>query len=670
MTTGSISNIPNLDLGYGAKLSQVAGEITEKAYKIRQLGKENLAESFLTEYSAAVNEFNSKVRYDKTYYENGNKYNELKNVLSDKYELFKKTAQDQEFTDIELEKISNKVKEFDLLAETSFGTKYTSYREEQEKQNFLTLQIKKTENQNTEMFQGRRETAIKGFKSSLKEMETAVNNNFIDEPKALEEAIKQKRNLINSSVLSNLDNQTELARLSNLSFEEFQKEYQDLNFKLKNNDMTISSDDYKVFKASIEAAHQEIKRRGKANELYTKKEALELEANLREKPVESALDTLQISAFEPISLSLDKVGTVATNYKYGTQYKSIKDVVNDGIQPITIQKGFNDKLSIYDNPQASSYEIMGARQQEYIEYVAGESQDIQESVFNGQYSGDTEAKVPIGYRISLSYFNYGPTKDLYDKVYTPGNRAALENYKNVELNAGANLEIYEARNYKETETYKNYVAGASPLQLNKIMTSEPPKGYYSELSLGGKLKALKLAGINDENSKTLSSDLEKFLKDLTIVMIEEKTGGILTKDLAKQSGIDESDIPISQLSNNQKQKVINYMTSTDEFQEELTRRFEPVFNEITQGIQSIDTGYGYFCNISSEFDGEKAAKGIRNIIETEKLTTKEGQIPSSKWIKPISYLNKNQMVLTFQGEVLRKDGKPYVIDLDDMGWSK
>lgn len=661
--TSMKTNVPELDLGYGLKASKVLLDITGKIDKINQIGKENLVESFLSEYSSKINEFNSKLRYDDSYYKTGDKYNELKKILSKDYETFKETAKDQGFTESEIEKVSNKAREYDLSAETNFGIKYTSYREDQEKQNFLAIQLKKTQNQNTEMFIGMRGEAVKGFVNSVSDIEKAIDNGFIGEAAALKEATVQKRNLIQSNVMSFQNMPGELERLNKLSFEEFQEEYNDLNFKIKNNQMGINSEDYQVFKNAISSTYAEIKRKNKAADLYTK---VEFEKDKRERIKnfgKIATENLGMTAYDTYSSRLPEYSVQATNNKYGTDYKSMEEIIDDGNLPQTIQIGFNDKIGIINNPEASSEEVMKARAEEYSEFCEGYNIDIVEPVMNGQYLD--EAKIPVGARMTMAYYNQGEAKDLFDKTYTTNNRAVLENYQGIELNIGANTEIYDTEEIRKSEFQKNYIAGASPLQLQKVLATEKPRGSFSDLSLGGKMQGIKLAGVYDKNAFRLSKDIEMFAKDITILMVEESTNGILTEDLAKELKINEKNIgtPISQLTRDQKQKVISTLMATKEFQKEFKRRFEPAFNEITNGIQTVDTGYGHFINISSELDGENIAKAMRLKIEKGEFTTKDGLKPPTNQIIPRTYLNKDKAVFTFNGGLLYINNKPYVMEL-------
>ncbi len=657
------TNVPEIDIGYGVKATKVLFDITGKIDKLNQIGKENLVESFLSEYHSKINEFNSKLRYDDSYYKTGSKYNELKKILSKDYETFKEAAKNQGFTESEIETVSNKAREYDLSAETNFGIKYTNYREAQERQNFLAIQLKKAQNQNTEMFMGMRGQAIKGFGVSVSDIERAIDNGFIGEAEALKEAIVQKRNLIQNNVMSFQNMPAELERLNKLSFEEFQEEYKDLSFKIKNNQMGISSEDYQVFKNAISSTYAEIKRKNKAADIYTK---VEFEKDKRERIKnfgKVATENLGMTAYDTYSSKLPEYSVQATNNKYGTNYKSIEEIISDGNLPQTIQVGFNDKLGIINNSESSSEEVMKARAEEYTEFVEGYNTEIVENVMNGQYLD--EANIPVGARVTMAYYNQGEAKDLFDKTYTPTNRSILENYQGIELNVGANTEIYDSEETRKSEFQKNYIAGASPLQLQKILSTEKPRGSFSDLSLGGKMQGIKLAGAYDKNAFRLSKDIEMFAKDITILMVEESTNGILTEDLAKELKISEKNIgvPISQLTRDQKQKVISTLMENKEFQKEFKRRFEPAFNEITNGIQTVDTGYGHFVNISSELDGENIAKAMRAKIEKGEFTTKEGLKPPTNKIIPRTYLNKNKAVFTFNGEVLYIGNKPYVMEL-------
>lgn len=661
-TTGNITNVPNLDLGYGAKMSQVSMELSDRLYKVKQLGKENLYGSFIEEYNSKINEFNSKLMYDDNYYKDGAQYGNLTKELGDMYETFKKTAQDQGFTDIEFEDVRNKIKDLDLGVETAFTTKYTEYRENQEKENFLALQIKKAENQNTFMFQGKKDTAEKSFKSSIYDMSKAIDNDYITQPKALEECIKQKGNLISSNVMSALNDPYELERLRNLSFEDFQKEYKNLEFNLKGNHIEISSGDYEIFKKSLNDVDSELQRRAKANELNTKVKAVELEYNLRNKPVEKATETLMMSSYESYSSRLDEVGTLATNFKFGSNYKNLDEIVDDGVLITTIQKDFNDQLSIYTNPNASSVEIMNARAREYREYVNGYSERITENVMNGQYF-DYENLPPIGARAVGAYFQRGYTADLYDSIYTASNRQKLENYKDVKLETEDSLAMYQIKNLALNPDRDKRGLDDS----TRIALGEEYRLSEYELTMSGKLKGLEIAAKNDGNAEALLKDLKTFLRDTTIIMIEEATGGVVTKDLFLRAGLDKTDIgkPISQLEKQDKLKVIAAFQSEDDFQEGLIRRFEPVYNEMTAGIQTVDLGRGNFCNVSSEVDAEKFAKSIDSLIETGGLHTKNSLTPPSKDIKVQSYIGSDKVIFTFQGEPLYLDGKKCVVDLSN-----
>ena len=659
----SVVQAPRLNHQYGAT-QKMGQDISNSLLKVYEESKVNLKNSYLSDYMKDINEFESKMQYDKSYYQDPTKIAELKEKLRTKQLEFRKMAEELEFFPEDMEDITSKTDTLNLRVDTAYKTKYTQWREQELKEDFVANQFQKAQNNKTNMMLGYGKEAVDGLHNDIKSYENGIDNDYLTEEQAIKNSLSDRLDLITANVMSYAekpDAMNAYQQMANMTFEEFRENYKDMIFKLKGKEYDFTEMEYEAFKRSISSGLRSANARKNAEELNSKVQQGKDLKKRQEEPVETALNDFRVSADERIADRPDAI-IGALNNKNTTDYKitgnweedvRMLETLNDlGYKIPTIDKNkYFYQVDIINNSEYIAEGMFGLYK-DYQEVALGFPDELAENIMNSR----TEFKdydVPVGYRMEKAYMQSGATQSLVDSIYTPQNKQIIKNNKDVGFNVLSQMELFES-NEVETD-YTRMGDFGTVIALGHDLSTK-----YN-MTLAGNMQALKLNANNSVNNERLFLDANKLLNDTALIMIYEKTGGIVPsefldigKDLIEGSTFDNID------SKSKKAKVYHLITQDEDFQKELIQRVAPAFKEITAGLGFLDVGNGQMLIVNEKYNQEIEAKGIRNYIQHNKFRTKEGLVVPTKEVKAKGYLNKDSCTFTYQGQPLYVDGQTAV----------
>lgn len=648
---------------YG-ELQKTGQQMANSMLKIYEETKVNLKNSYLADYKKKVQEFESKLQYDDSYYKDPSKMAGLKEELSMMKDEFKKMGEDVEFFQEDYDEIANIEDSLDLRAETAYQTKYTNWRETELKEDYLAGQLQNAQNNRTTMMLGHRGDAVNDFNSNLKSYERGINNDYLTEEEAIKTSLGERIDLITGNVMSYTNKENALAiynQMANMTFEEFREHYKDTIYKLNGKTYDLTDMEYEAFKRSIGAGIRSANARKSAEELNSKVQQGKDLKKRQEEPVETALKEFKVTADERIADRQDAI-IGALNNKYGTNYnisisqeenvRTLETLADLGYKIPTIDKNkYFYQVDIINNSEYITEGMFGLYR-DYQEVALGFKPELAENIMNSR----TEIKdfdVPVGYRVGEAYMKSRATQSLMDSIYTPQNKQIIKNNKDVGFDVLSQMKLFESSGI-ETD-YARMGDFGTAIALGHDLSTK------FNMTLAGNMQALKLNANNSVNNERLYQDTQKLINDTALIMLYEKTGGIvpsefldIDKDLVEGSSFDN----IS--SNSKKAKIYNLITKDEDFQKELIQRVTPAFKEITAGLGFLDVGNGQMLVVNEKYNQEIEAKGIRNYIQANKFRTKEGLVVPAKEVKAKGYLNKDSCTFTYQGQPLYIDGQPAI----------
>ena len=671
---------PRLNHQYGAT-QKMGQDISNSLLKVYEESKVNLKNSYLSDYMKDINEFESKMQYDKSYYQEPTKMVELKEKLRTKQLEFQKMAEELEFFPEDMEDITSKTDTLNLRVDTAYKTKYTQWREQELKEDFLANQYQTFINIGNEMMLGYSERATKSFIDNTNSLSRGIRADQITEEDAAKMCIQNRAKLIEDNVLSYANTpeaENIFKEMSKMTAGEFVEKYKDLIFKLEGKEYNFTEYEYGVFKNAISSGIQRLKAKKDAEEFNTKIEQGKYEKNKIEKPLTAALQELGVPWGTQISTRPD-VMILATNNANNLDFpitgnatqdiETLKEISKLGIPIITTDKNeyFESKEAL-NNSQYPELGLM-AYSKDVIERTAGvEDAELKENIINSMSKVDDSA-IPTGYRYLTACEDFGATYDTTRNIFSPQNMEILKNSNTKNFSVIPSMEIYEVNEqYKSVRSYTS-----SPTSMTRGINTPGPITQSSKYkrTTAGKMAIIKQNSTNDTNTKRLCDDLEKMANAMAMVMIYNNLNGIVPKDLLDDLSTGKEKLPegttINELSADKQTIFYKMMSNEKNFQKELDRKFTPVFNEMTKGLGFLEVGNGRTLIVPENFATEENAKAIRDYVNSKTLRTKDGRIVSPKSVKIKSFLNEDNIIFTYgEGEELYTDnGKMAIYHLGD-----
>lgn len=680
--TGKLQT-PNLMANYGleTKFAEISEQNMIKYHELKDTEQILGSEAGIQEGVQDGQDFQLGLKTDDSYYKSPEKFQEFTKRYEDRKAQYQKMAKENGYAaDIvtaTLEKMDRDYEETKVI----HGKYVTDYLKEEEKKRFLLLQDEKDKTISKYMLNRNWKQGIDTYSNFIKSNLDGVKK----EQMTMEQAIKlnngAKTTVLMSDVYSLINEPDGLSILNTyagMSFEEFNKYYNDLNGQYGDFNAELTYEDYEAWQREVSGTIGRINTRNRAGEEQTLLDKAKAEKNTRDNPVDMALDQF------PIETNLNEViepfTVMATNNKYGTNFKSMQEIIDNGYSPLTVQ-GKNSRASQYMDTGLGATDFMQTRLNEVMEYAGGRSVEEQRAIIDGQYNDGT-ADYIMGYNGTVLYAQGNTNfRYLYDNLYTAENKQILSKVGNVEGDFLSAFKTYEDDFNPVTNTRHNINT-----MLPGQMSGNPYKndlgiykreGGYTQTSLGGKIRGLELAGMNgDKHAERLAKDCKQLIKDTTLLMIMSDNGGLLSEDVADEAGLsDYKNQPIEALTSNQKNKVINayledpgriskLLGGENAVKKQVREKLTGALQEMTAEVQTIDLGYGRFLNIRPELNGGDVARGIASVLQKQEFYTKDGLIVPGKQIKVVGKVGNDDVLLFYNNEpLMNKNGSRAYINI-------
>lgn len=645
---GELGNIVNNSIA-------IYNDLKEREKKLQLENKKNLADLYLLNKEDEHLQFTNLIKTDEKYKNNPDEFNTFLSSQTDKWENFLKQARDYNFSDEELEKIKFKANSINLKTDTDWKTDYTKYLEKENQKVFFLATDGKRENARNYMAKGEIGNALNSFNGFVDNIMQGVDNGYINPDKAIEDIRLARGNIVEGGAISiadtfkNLTLEDQLKNLNKVydwSFEEFSNNFDKFNYNKNGFNIPLNDDDFFKFKAKIKQQKEYIKTKSKADKELLKYEEVAKQNEIKNNPVKSAYKQGEYLAGTPTTTILKEVAVNATNNKFGTNFKSLDDMMYSDTPIITIQKGYNDKLSIYNDPTIESKDIIENRLKEKFEFVGGQDFIIQNRIMNDQYSFDDSPFVPSNKELELYQENQGYNK-IFDTLYSPLNKEFLitTSKANIKEDIGILLDNFTTERARIGFT-DNMYAGISS---------------SSRTALGSTLSAIKATSRYDRNQKFLLDNISQRTSDIVKVHVLNETNGILDEDVAKKIKIEKkAGLPITDLPPADQTKIFNYYMANPS--KELKAEVNQVIEYFTKDYETVDTGYGMI-NVNKDDYNDNIGKNIATVINTTQFYNDKEQLIPPKRVVPMYFEDMKTLTFAYRGQTayIKKNGNlvPY-----------
>lgn len=617
-------------------MSTAVANLGENIQKLRDTQDKILGENFLASTENFLSEFEGKLKFDKTSWQSDEQLKATKEQFNTYLEEYKAIAEKQGYdpriANAYITAAQKRARETDF----KFLEKNVKYQEEQTKEYWLQGLDTKAQNNARNMTNGDYKKAFDGFFNRSNELFQGAKEGYLDPSKVVDEIVKERKNLVEANISSIVNQPGSLGVLKNMSkwnFQNFDAYYNQLNMRIEGQDLLLNEDDFKAFQTSVHTAMSRAKALAKADEENTKINALKAETKRYEQPLTTALKDFKVGANEPL-YTRPEVFVAATNNANGTNFKNFEEIKMAGVAVPIIEKNLNDRSTEYNSEKLNGAEVMGIRLKEAVELVGGwTNQDDQDYILDSTY-GNGESVIPVGSVVTRAYATNKNFRKVYDSTYDATNREILKNIGPVDMD----MDIFPM--------IEGGVKASDILSFNG-----KPFEEYIENSTGAFFNALNLSAISgDLKSKRAVKDLEQLVKDKIILQVYNETGGILTEDLAKDTGIETGiGLPIASLSKSQKNKIIE--VAMKDSQKSITKsELGKTLKEVQKGFTTIDLGNMGYLNVGPGVDPDKTQKAIVGFTQTNDLLDENGRLVPKKQIRPMNQLGSNMIVLTYQGK--------------------
>lgn len=670
LTTGGVSapiiQDNSIDLLGKSVMSSLSlyNDLENREKKLKLNNQKNLVDLYLLNKEDENLQYNSLTKTDSNYKNNTEKFNAFSKQQKTSWENFYKIAKEQGIDDTEIEKVRLQANSIDLKTDTTFKTKYTEYLEKENKKSFFLATEGKREVARNLIASGQYNDSVKTFQSFSDNVLYGTKEGHISPQSAIDEIRTARGNMVEGGAIAIADKiktttskEEQLKSLDNIynwTFEQFSEEFKELNYKKGNLEIPLNDDDYKKFRSQIKQQQSLIKTKGKAEEQALKWEEVKLQNDIKNNPVKFAYKEGGYLATTPTYEVLDKVSVQATNNKYGTDFKTFDDLLNSDTPIVTIQKGYNDKLSIYNDFSIEPSDLIQNRVKEGFEFAGGQDEEIQKRIMNNQYSFDDAPAVPTYEELNM--YNEGKGFDtFYNTLYSTANREflSLTNKSKVRDNIDGMLE-----NFTVERTRVNFQDNMYAGVKKNVITS-----------LGSTLSVFRNGAYYDPEQKFLLTNITQRVSDLVKVHANEENGGILGEDIAEKLKLEKkAGLPIPQLTPNEQTKLFNYYIENPS--KDLKENVNKAISYYTENYKTVDTGYGMI-NIDKNLYSENIGKSIGNVITTTQFYTKEGKLIPKKRVVPVFVESNKKIGFAYKGQqVLINSNDTLVPFRMDLGGAK
>lgn len=562
-----------------------------------------------------------------------------------------------------------------------YGKYQTDYLEEESRKRNILLFDEQSSLASKTFLNGNFGEGMALYQANQKKLREGFDKGYITADQYVKMSNAEKQNSIFSFVYSKVNSETgeqELAEMMKFNPEQFEELFKELNGKYEDFDIMLNADDYSFFQRSIGGALSAVNTRKNANEQKTMLDVAKAEKELRDNPVDKALD--MFPAGTPLNEVAESFTVMATNFKLGTNFKTTQEIIDNGYAPVTIQ-GKNSRATQYMDVNLGAAEYMQTRLTEALDYVGGLPIEQQVAILDEQYNDGT-ANYIMGYNGTYLY-GQGNTyvRYLYDRLYTAENKQSLAKMGNIEADWLSAFGMY-ADEFQGVTSVTHNINTMLPGQMlrNPYTGSEgiyERKGEYTETSLGGKIYGLRLAGINgDKHAARLAKDCMELIKNTTILAVMSEDGGLISEDIAEEVKLEKYiGQPIEVLNPEQKNKYFNaYLEDPgrvkklfggeNPIKKQVREQLTGALRELTAEVQTVDVGNGRFLNVRHDIDAKTVSQRMNYTLQNNEFYTKQGLIAPSKEIKLVGKIGTDDVLLFYNNEpLLDSQGNRAVINI-------
>ena len=633
-------------------------------------------EAAYAEVQEKVLEYQSMVRHNKEYYQDGTKLAELQSSIGEIKDKYRKMAQnngyDMRFVNAYVDRMEQGYK----ASEQVFYQKFAEYSKKLQADNYLLVMDKKSKNNLTLAGIGDINGALDNYKENVDNLLRGQKEGFISMSELINAAGNLKNGIFHSYVNSFIDDPDGIEKLNamaNYTDEQINQIFEGFNFE-KDGYLSVNTpEDFESFRRSVARAVSAYETKVKAAEQVTLYEATK-QIQYR-KNNNFAIESKKYSATVPPSQIGETLYVDSTNNYYGTAFKDWREPIQLGYQ-FKLLDDSNSQEKFYNDIGISGVELINKNVEEYQMYAGGKEEDFARATRDGMAIDyhSRGVKTAYGYNVNKQLQNAGSeTSNLLVRTYTPESRQVLSKINNVNLNFTGNFEKF--KEYKatfKTGRPTSSMAPSIPYGATAQMNTKEPEwevligeefenNKYTDLSVIGTIEGLGYtASKGDVNAKATSQDLTNIASDVFKLMAIEKMSGILSEDIADDLKMKASaGMFITDLSLSEQKKVFNYiLREDDELKEEFVKVFEPVAKEILGDTQIRTLTNGRFIRLNGVTNVSKEVRGLDDYMENNDFIAIVGKNPDGtdktkivkgKELVPISTSDGKQILITYNG---------------------
>ena len=633
-------------------------------------------EAAYAEVQEKVLEYQSMVRHNKEYYQDGTKLAELQSSIGEIKDKYRKMAQnngyDMRFVNAYVDRMEQGYK----ASEQVFYQKFAEYSKKLQTDNYLLVMDKKSKNNLTLAGIGDINGALDNYKENVDNLLRGQKEGFISMSELINAAGNLKNGIFHSYVNSFIDDPDGIEKLNamaNYTDEQINQIFEGFNFE-KDGYLSVNTpEDFESFRRSVARAVSAYETKVKAAEQVTLYEATK-QIQYR-KNINFAIESKKYSATVPPSQIGETLYVDSTNNYYGTAFKDWREPIQLGYQ-FKLLDDSNSQEKFYNDIGISGVELINKNVEEYQMYAGGKEEDFARATRDGMAIDyhSRGVKTAYGYNVNKQLQNAGSeTSNLLVRTYTPESRQVLSKINNVNLNFTGNFEKF--KEYKatfKTGRPTSSMAPSIPYGATAQMNTKEPEwevligeefenNKYTDLSVIGTIEGLGYtASKGDVNAKATSQDLTNIASDVFKLMAIEKMSGILSEDIADDLKMKASaGMFITDLSLSEQKKVFNYiLREDDELKEEFVKVFEPVAKEILGDTQIGTLTNGRFIRLNGVTNVSKEVRGLDDYMENNDFIAIVGKNPDGtdktkivkgKELVPISTSDGKQILITYNG---------------------
>lgn len=669
-TVSGAVNTPNFSQNLGIETKFVE-MIEQNAYKYQELRDEEqfqYARSFILESIQAGQDFQLGLKTDDSYFKGKDKYEAYLQGNKDRKENFEKLAKERgikpEIVEAALQRSDRAFKETEAI----HGKYVTNFFQEENKKRNILLYDENAKLMSKAVLNGDTELGKELYDDSINSLMYGLKNGYITADQMVARANAERENFLMSEIYSYVndpDGELKLQELANKKFEDFYTEHEYLVGKYGDYKSDLTYEDFARWQGHISGALSKINARASKEKKKTLADRNEYILKAQADPVE----TISKNYDYDVNLSdvSKEIAIGASNLKYGTSYTSLEEIDNSGKPIITIDSS-NTLAPIYLDTGISGEEVMQKRIKEDLEFTGELNDKDTYLIREGQYS-ELRGLIPGGIGMELYLNPESNFRKLHTNIYSIENRKMQKMLDGTYVDSSSFID-------NVSEMYDD--SNGTLMELSGRYSSGPTRNLVMTETIGQTLKLLRQAGEQgDIHAKSASDDLENLFLAATKTLIVIENGGILSDEIAEETGVKKAGLPLTELTVSERQKVMDYWLKEpgrltklfggeNPIKKQLKKDFIEAAKEYTQNFQAVDTGYGNIVFLGPDVDKNAVQQEIIHDIfdPTVNFYKEDGKtiIPKTK-IKLLSRLGSGIIIPKYMGEPIYRNGKQVMFDV-------